>query len=412
MSTIRLHPDTMREAVRRVPFLARLSPASIEALVSLLGARRLGEDEVLYKEGDPGDALMMVVSGRLSVRVRSTASTQDAEVAAVYPGEVVGEMACVDPGPRSATVVATEITQVLELTRSTMRVLMSNAPEVAVAVHGAVIQLLSRRLRDTNSRIEAEMERRGVATASKVGSVPTSSIVAGGEEGGRIDLKRVTCLKDFDNRELEALIKAAPPRRFADGTVLCREGDVGDSCFILARGCVAVVRNVGGMERTLALLETGALVGQMALVDGAPRSATIRVKGDAIILILHRRAFEQLLNAAHPFAVKFQEQIAIAGARQMRLANVRFSGLVTRPAQPAKAPIPGARPASDIVRMDPARSGEPPRLAPGTKTEDQRMGEMLSYMQTALGEWNLSLEDIEQVRFETPEGTRPPARRP
>ncbi len=83
MSTIRLHPDTMREAVRRVPFLARLSPASIEALVSLLGARRLGEDEVLYKEGDPGDALMMVVSGRLSVRVRSTASTQDAEVAAV-----------------------------------------------------------------------------------------------------------------------------------------------------------------------------------------------------------------------------------------------------------------------------------------------------------------------------------------
>lgn len=184
MSTIRLHPDTMREAVRRVPFLARLSPASIEALVSLLGARRLGEDEVLYKEGDPGDALMMVVSGRLSVRVRSTASTQDAEVAAVYPGEVVGEMACVDPGPRSATVVATKITQVLELTRSTMRVLMSNAPEVAVAVHGAVIQLLSRRLRDTNSRIEAEMERRGVATASKVGSVPTSSIVAGGEEGG------------------------------------------------------------------------------------------------------------------------------------------------------------------------------------------------------------------------------------
>ncbi|MBT9556750.1 MAG: cyclic nucleotide-binding domain-containing protein [Myxococcales bacterium] len=435
MST-RLHPDTMREALKRVPFLSTFDAATLDAVGSMLGARRLEEGQSLYREGEPGDSMMIVVSGRLAVKVRSRSSpratsavmaaTDEVDVAAVYPGEVVGEMACVDPGPRSASVVATKTSQVLELSRTTLRTFIDHAPKVAVAVVGAVIGLLARRVRDTNGRIETEMGRRGIATGSRMSTAlpPLSGV---GQDDGRVDLRQVACLKGFSNAELEALVKVAPPKSYADGTVLCREGEPGDSCFIVAKGVVTIVRSVGGMERVMAVLEGGSLVGQMALVDRSPRSATVRVRGEAVVLTLHQRAFDQLLSNVHPFAVKFQEQIAVAGTRQLRLANQRFAGLIERP------PVTGTHPAVSVAEAPsvsrpaaasplgpkagppPARGPLPPRdptLEGRPRSEDERMADMLTYMQTALGEWNLSLEDIEDVTFETPDAMRGARPRP
>ena len=440
----RLHPDTLRDLMRRIPFLSRLSVAQLDGLGLMLEAHRYDENQAVYKEGQLGDSMLMVVTGRLSVRVKSSTSTQEVEVAAVYPGEVVGEGALFDPGPRSATVVATKVTQVLELTRGTLRTLVDSAPDIAVAVVGATIQMLARRIRDTNGRIETEMEKRGLATASRAGASPSlPSPPQAQEAGARIDLRQVSCLKGFSNQELQALVKAAPPLRYGQATTLCREGDPGDSCFILAHGLVSIVRQIGGLERTMAVLETGALVGQMALIDRSPRSATVRTNGEAIVLTLHQRAFDQLLGAANPFAVKFQEQIAIAGVKQLRMANGRFAGLVDRPpvnssTMPAirdGAPLPPRQPGglgnrsdiipggrSDIIpggrsdviragRSDVIRAGRSDvipaggRRAEGNRqqSEDSHVGEMLTYMQTALGEWNMSLEDLENVKFSKPD---------
>jgi CRP-like cAMP-binding protein len=80
-----------------------------------------------------------------------------AQVAVVAEGEVVGEMACVDPCPRSATVVAKGNTLVYELRRDHLEALRSVAPAVATTVVGAVIRDVTRRLRDVNSTIEAEL---------------------------------------------------------------------------------------------------------------------------------------------------------------------------------------------------------------------------------------------------------------
>ncbi len=460
--TTRLHPDTMREALKRVPFLSSFDAATLDAVGSMLGARRLDEGQALYRQGEQGDSMMIVVSGRLAVRVRSSSSprataavlppggersslprmdgaqqssqeTDEIEVAAVYPGEVVGEMACVDPGPRSASVVATKASQVLELSRTTLRTFLDHAPKVAVAVVGAVIGLLARRVRDTNGRIEAEMGRRGITTGCRV-TAALPPLTGVGQEDGRVDLRQVACLKGFSNAELEALVKVAPPKSYGDGTVLCREGEPGDSCFIVAKGVVIIVRVVAGMERVMAVLEAGSLVGQMALVDRSPRSATVCVRGEAVVLTLHQRAFGQLLSNVHPFAVKFQEQIAVAGTRQLRLANQRFAGLVERSpvtatvpavttaqvATPGRSgsPAPSAGPAP-TRRSGPPQSSRPHSSAPPPspldprpRSEDERMADMLTYMQTALGEWNMSLEDMESVKFETPEAMRGARPRP
>lgn len=81
-------------------------------------------------------------------------------------------------------------------------------------------------------------------------------------------------------------------RRFADGEALIREGEMGDSFFMLAEGQVAVSRDVGGEDTLLARLSRGAVFGEMALVSRVPRVATVRAVGDVDVLELERAELE------------------------------------------------------------------------------------------------------------------------
>ena len=135
---------------------AGLADADAAVLVRALRPRALEAAEVLFRQGDPGDTLVIVASGALGVNVRRMGGG-DAPVAVVSEGEVVGEMACVDPHARAATVVAKGRTVVYELHRNSLEAMRTVAPVVASTIVGAVIRDVTRRLRDVNSTIEAEL---------------------------------------------------------------------------------------------------------------------------------------------------------------------------------------------------------------------------------------------------------------
>jgi CRP-like cAMP-binding protein len=147
---------TAVEAVRKVPMFSGLGDADAAVLVRALRPRALSDGEVLFRQGDPGDTMVIVASGALDVQVRRL-DGGEAKVAVVAEGEVVGEMACVDPHARAATVVAKGRTVVYELRRDALDALRTVAPAVATTVVGAVIRDVTRRLRDVNATIEAEL---------------------------------------------------------------------------------------------------------------------------------------------------------------------------------------------------------------------------------------------------------------
>jgi CRP-like cAMP-binding protein len=68
----------------------------------------------------------------------------------------------------------------------------------------------------------------------------------------------------------------------------------------------------------------------MALVDKTPRSASVVAAEPTVALELTRDVFEGLLHARNPLAVRFQEQIAIAGIRQLRMATERLREAISR----------------------------------------------------------------------------------
>lgn len=163
-----------RTIIRYVKAFAGLSDEECDALLAGMRERRLNANEILFRQGEAGDAMMIVHHGTLSVRVRRP-DGYDAEVAVVQGGEVLGELCVVDPAPRSATVVATAPTMVCELSSADIARLRATAPSVYSAVMGAIIRDITRRFRDVDARVSELIGATRVAPARSAPPPPRSA---------------------------------------------------------------------------------------------------------------------------------------------------------------------------------------------------------------------------------------------
>lgn len=97
---------------------------------------------------------------------------------------------------------------------------------------------------------------------------------------------------------------------FSKGTVLFREGELGRDMFIIQRGKVQVRKRVGSGEKVLAELGEGEFFGEMALLMGMDRSATVEVIEDSKILVVTPETFESLLRSNIDIALKMLRKLA------------------------------------------------------------------------------------------------------
>lgn len=118
------------------------------------------------------------------------------------------------------------------------------------------------------------------------------------------------------------------------GTPLVHEGDRGREIMILASGQASVTRG----RVPIATLETGALIGEIAILDGGPRTTTVVADTDVTLLVLDRRAFDRLVLEV-PFIAR---RLLTEMAKRLRTVT---QDLQTRPADdqsrpPAGRPVP------------------------------------------------------------------------
>lgn len=333
-----------RDVIRRIRPFAQLGDADCDALLALVKARRGKAGDVLLAEGDTSTSLLVIAEGHLAVRVRGGDGSL-VEVASLGPGEVVGEMAALDPAPRNATVLARASTLVIELTREAIAQLKRDAPFAAAALHRAIVGDLARRLREVNARIEAQLDGASARAPRLSMAHPPASRARSGSTLTAQQLRAQPALRDYADPDLELLARATALRAFGPKEVLFEEGTVGDSCFLVLQGEVDVIRKHHDKVRILASLKPGALVGQLALIDHAPRSASVVACAPTYALELGHEMFDRLLQAHSPMALRFQEQIAIAGVRQLRSATARLVALMEQ-RNDADAYLHGTQPGS------------------------------------------------------------------
>lgn len=94
------------------------------------------------------------------------------------------------------------------------------------------------------------------------------------------------------------------------GTVLFEEGQLGTDMFIIVRGEIEIRRDVAHAERVLAVLPAGEFFGEMAILNGRPRSATAVVRSDARLLVIDATTFEAMLRARPEIAMRMIKALA------------------------------------------------------------------------------------------------------
>ncbi len=80
-------------------------------------------------------------------------------------------------------------------------------------------------------------------------------------------------------------------REYPDQQVICRQGDPGDSMYVIQAGEAIVLREENGSEIVVGKLAAGDVFGEMAIFERQPRSATVRAQGEVRVLTLDKRAF-------------------------------------------------------------------------------------------------------------------------
>ncbi len=99
-------------------------------------------------------------------------------------------------------------------------------------------------------------------------------------------------------------------KSFPKGTILFREGDLGREMFIVQKGKVQVRKKVGEEEEVLTELGEGEFFGEMALLIGMDRSATVEVMEDSKLLVVRPETFESLLKSNVEIAMKMLKKMA------------------------------------------------------------------------------------------------------
>ena len=126
-----------------MPLFRDLDAAELTTLAGTVGTRRFARGEVIFHRGDPGDALYIVLTGRVKISSPSDTGVE-AILTTLRPGEWFGALALLDGAPRSASATAVDATDTLILPRDRFRQLVDDEPSIRDHVLTALAEELRR----------------------------------------------------------------------------------------------------------------------------------------------------------------------------------------------------------------------------------------------------------------------------
>ena len=133
------------QVLRQAPLFTGLDDEAAQALSAAMVENRLRRGDVLFHEGDAGDALYVVTDGKVKLG-RTSADGRENLLAVLGPGQMFGELSLFDPGPRSATVTAVTDCTLQSLSNEELGRWLEGRPEVA----RGLLNQLAGRLRRAN----------------------------------------------------------------------------------------------------------------------------------------------------------------------------------------------------------------------------------------------------------------------
>jgi CRP-like cAMP-binding protein len=138
----------MDEVLARAGIFQGVQPSAVAALAQQLEPVSFARGQVVFVEGEPGDALYIITSGKVKIG-RKSADGRESLLTLMGPSDMFGELAIFDPGPRTSTVTAITDVRAVVMDRTVLRRWIADRPEIAEQL----LRVLARRLRRTNDNL-------------------------------------------------------------------------------------------------------------------------------------------------------------------------------------------------------------------------------------------------------------------
>jgi putative peptide zinc metalloprotease protein len=240
-----------RNLLRRVPLFVTVDDDELDYISSHLKHERFPAGEVVIQEGDEGDKFYILERGKVTVW-RLGEDDVEYKIDELGPGQYFGEVALVSNAPRNATVRA-------------------DTP----------LTLLTLDHRDFNQCV-----RKYVNLADQVDENVKYSWL----------LRGMPIFDELSSQELDQLAAWLEPQTIGAGEILFHEGDPGDKFYIVESGELVISRDIEGQQVEISRREPGDYVGEIALLQNRPRTASITVSIDTNLLSLKAEYFQKLLS--------------------------------------------------------------------------------------------------------------------
>ncbi len=142
------------EILKNVSLFEDLSNEELDRIASLAKTQEHKKNEKLFSEGETGNALYMISTGKIRI-AKTIPGIGEEALAILEPGAFFGEMALLDDTPRSADAIVHEACELLVIERAPFESLLFVDKELAYHVLSGITRVLASRLRETNDKIAA-----------------------------------------------------------------------------------------------------------------------------------------------------------------------------------------------------------------------------------------------------------------
>ncbi len=134
-------------------------------------------------------------------------------------------------------------------------------------------------------------------------------------------LKKYKPFKDFDDTDIQAMNELSILKPYKKDEQVFAEETRGDSMYIVKSGSVKILKVVKNQENTIAVLKAGEFFGEMALLDGQPRSATVKAIEPSDCLVITDKAYLKMRGDRPKTALKLMDIIIRVLSNRLRQAN-------------------------------------------------------------------------------------------
>ncbi len=241
-----------------IPLFSDLKKDEFLRLLQKIRSRRFCPGQAVCRQGERGDSLFVIGSGQVAV-FREEPGKPRIFLNRLQGGDFFGEFAFFSGAPRTATVEVLEESEILEIGKEDLDEAVREFPGISRVLS----DFYKERVADTL-----------LATSRLFGSFPSP--------------------------ERKKLLEMLIPQEFAAGTLVLEEGRPGDALYLIKKGEVEVfTRDVLGGILPLARLAEGDFFGEISLLTGRPRTASVRAREEVELLRLQKADFNRILKT-HP----------------------------------------------------------------------------------------------------------------